>query len=136
MFRFSPGNSGKRFGAPVASLTHEAHMATETQPTSRTENYKGCAIQAASYKVGPQEWAAEACFCQRTQSGWIVLWIKSFEHLFGPQGRTFPTEKEADEHAFCVARQLIDKTRDDLQRPSRPTAVSRWRPSSLWKRIR
>jgi hypothetical protein len=111
-------------------------MVTESGPISRIEKYKGCAIQAASYEVGPQEWGAEACFWQHTQDGWLLLWIKSFEHLFGPQGLTFPTQKEADDHAFRLARKLIDKTQDDLQKPTPQDTVSGWRPSSLWKKIK
>jgi hypothetical protein len=107
-----------------------------TEPIFRTEEYKGCAIQAASYKVGPRAWAAEACFWQHTRSGWILLWIKSFEHLFGPQGLTYPNQKEADDHAFALARRLIDKTHDDLQEPASPDPVSGWLPASVRKMIK
>jgi hypothetical protein len=111
-------------------------MVTESGSIFRTQEYKGCAIQAASYEVGPREWAAEACFWQHTQNGWILLWIKSFEHLFGPQGLTFADQKEADNHAFRLARRLIDRTHDDLQEPASPDTVSGWRPSSVWKTIK
>ena len=143
MFLVTPGSSLRRLGAPVASLTHEAYkgspdpfMAAETGPIFRTEKYKGCAIQAASYKVGPREWTAEACFWQHTQSGWILLWIKSFEHLFEPQGLTFADQKEADNHAFRLARMLIDKTHNDLQKPASADTVSGWQPSYVWKKIK
>jgi hypothetical protein len=86
----------------------------------RTREYKGCAIRAASYETEPGSWIPEACFSQYTEGGWRQLWIQSFGHLFGPQGLTFLTQKDADEYAFRIACVLIDKIQPDLQaRPQR-----------------
>jgi hypothetical protein len=86
----------------------------------RTRAYKGCAIRGASYQVGPESWAPEACFSQYTEIGWRQLWVQSFGHLLGPQGLTFPSQKDADNYAFRLARDLIDKIQPELQaRPSR-----------------
>jgi hypothetical protein len=86
----------------------------------RTREYKGCAIRAASYQVAAGSWIPEACFSQYTEGGWRQLWIQSFSHLFGPQGLTFPTQKDADEYAFRIASVLIDKIQPELQaRPQR-----------------
>jgi hypothetical protein len=81
----------------------------------RTREYKGCAIRAASYQVGPDSWAPEACFSQYTENGWRQLWVQSFGHLFGPQVLTFPTQKDADNYAFRLAGSLIDKIQPELQ---------------------
>jgi hypothetical protein len=82
----------------------------------RTREYKGCAIRAASYQVGPDSWAPEACFSQYTENGWRQLWVQSFGHLFGSQDLTFPSQKDADNYAFRLAGSLIDKIEPDLQR--------------------
>jgi hypothetical protein len=83
----------------------------------RTREYKGCAIRAASYQVGPESWAPEACFSQYTEDGWRQLWIQSFGHLLGPQDVTFPTQKDADNYAFRLAGSLIDKIQPELKEP-------------------
>lgn len=82
----------------------------------RTREYKGCAIRAASYQVGPESWAPEACFSQYTENGWRQLWVQSFGHLFGPEV-TFPTQKDADNYAFRLAGSLIDKIQPELKEP-------------------
>jgi hypothetical protein len=79
----------------------------------RTQEYKGCGIHAASYKVGA-DWIPEACFWVRTRNGWTRMWINSFAHFFQMPERTFPSETEADACAFRLARRLIDKTLPDL----------------------
>jgi hypothetical protein len=83
----------------------------------RTREYKGCAIRAASYQVGPESWAPEACFSHYTENGWRQLWVQSFWHLFGPQNLIFPTQKDADNYAFRLAGSLIDKIQPDFQEP-------------------
>ena len=82
----------------------------------RTQEYKGCGIHAASYKVGP-EWVPEACFWVRTRNGWTRMWINSFAHVFEIPELTFSSETEADACAFRLARRLIDKTLPDLNSP-------------------
>ena len=47
----------------------------------RTQEYKGCGIHAASYKVGT-DWVPEACFWVRTKNGWTRMWINSFARFF------------------------------------------------------
>jgi len=79
----------------------------------RTQEYKGCGIHAASYKVGP-DWIPEACFWVRTKNGWTRMWINSFAHFFQIPELTFSSETEADACAFRLARRLIDKTLPDL----------------------
>lgn len=79
----------------------------------RTQEYKGCGIHAASYKVGT-DWIPEACFWVRTRNGWTRMWINSFAHFFQFPERTFSSETEADACAFRLARRLIDKTLPDL----------------------
>ena len=79
----------------------------------RTQEYKGCGIHAASYKVGP-DWVPEACFWVHTKNGWTRMWINSFAHFFEIPELTFSSETEADACAFRLARRLIDKTLPDL----------------------
>ena len=79
----------------------------------RTQEYKGCGIHAASYKVGP-DWIPEACFWVHTKNGWTRMWINSFAHFFEIPELTFSSETEADACAFRLARRLIDKTLPDL----------------------
>jgi hypothetical protein len=79
----------------------------------RTQEYKGCGIHAASYKVGT-DWVPEACFWVRTKNGWTRMWINSFAHFFEIPELTFSSETEADACAFLLARRLIDKTLPDL----------------------
>lgn len=82
----------------------------------RTQEYKGCGIHAASYKVGT-DWIPEACFWVRTKTGWTRMWINSFARFFEIPELTFPSENEADACAFRLARRLIDKTLPDLNSP-------------------
>lgn len=82
----------------------------------RTQEYKGCGIHAASYKVGA-DWVPEACFWVRTKSGWTRMWINSFSRFFEIPELTFSSESEADACAFRLARRLIDKTLPDLNSP-------------------
>jgi hypothetical protein len=82
----------------------------------RTQEYKGCDIHAASYKVGA-DWVPEACFWVRTKNGWMRIWINSFAHFFKIPQLTFSSETEADACAFRLARRLIDKTLPDLNSP-------------------
>jgi len=82
----------------------------------RTQEYKGCGIHAASYKVGP-DWVPEACFWVRTKNGRTRMWINSFARFFEIPERTFSSETEADACAFLLARRLIDKTLPDLNSP-------------------
>jgi hypothetical protein len=84
----------------------------------RTQEYKGCGIHAASYKVGP-DWVPEACFWVRTKNGSTRMWINSFARFFETPELTFPSETEADACAFRLARRLIDKTLPDLNSISR-----------------
>jgi hypothetical protein len=97
-------------------------MATEPGLIFRTKEYKGHAIRGASYQVGPRDWAAEACFWQHTEKGWMQLWIQSFAHLFSSPRLTFPSQKDADSHAFRLAQMLIDKTLAELEEPAPPSA--------------
>lgn len=82
----------------------------------RAQEYKGCGIHAASYKVGA-DWVPEACFWVRTKTGWTRMWINSFAHFFEVPELTFSSETEADACAFRLARRLIDKTLPDLNSP-------------------
>jgi hypothetical protein len=83
----------------------------------RTQEYKGCGIRAASYKVGPEDWVPEACFWVRTKRGWTRMWINSFAHFFEIPELTFSSETDADACAFRLARRLIDKTLPDMNSP-------------------
>jgi len=80
----------------------------------RLSAYRGCGIRAFSYQAGSGEWVPEACFWLYTADGWMRLWIKSFERFFLAQDLNFPSQKEADEFAFRLARRLIDRTLSDL----------------------
>jgi len=102
--------------APTFSEANIDRGAIMTQDASilRTQEYKGCGIRAASYKVGPQDWVPEACLWVRTQTGSIRMWINSFAHCFETRELTFANETDADDCAFTVARRLIDKTLPDL----------------------
>lgn len=82
----------------------------------RTQEYKGCGIHAASYKVGT-DWVPEACFWVRTKNGWTRMWINSFARVFEIPELTFSSESEADACAFRLARRLIDRTLPDLNSP-------------------
>ena len=82
----------------------------------RTQEYKGCGIHAASYKVGP-DWVPEACLWVRSKDGWTRMWINSFVQFFEIPELTFSSESEADACAFRLARRLIDKTLPDLNSP-------------------
>jgi hypothetical protein len=83
---------------------------------ARTQEYKGCGIHAASYKVGT-DWVPEACFWVRTKNGWTRMWINSFARFFEIPELTFSSESEADACAFRLAQRLIDKTLPDLNSP-------------------
>jgi hypothetical protein len=83
----------------------------------RTQEYKGCGIRAASYKVGPEDWVPEACFWVHSKNGWTRMWVNSFAHVFEVHDLTFTTETDADTCAFNLARRLIDKTQHDLNSP-------------------
>src|SRR5512143_2254785 len=75
-----------------------------------TKEYRGCGIQAASYKSGANDWVPQACFWLHTTQGWRRLWIGSFAHCLGRSDLTFSRKIDADKWAFRVARELIDKT--------------------------
>jgi hypothetical protein len=75
-----------------------------------TKEYRGCGIQAASYKSGAKDWVPQACFWLHTTRGWRRLWIASFAHCFGPSDVKFARKIDADMWAFRVARDLIDRT--------------------------
>jgi hypothetical protein len=83
----------------------------------RTQEYKGCGIRAASYKIGPEDWVPEACFWVRSKNGWTRMWVNSFAHFFEVYDLTFTSENDADTCAFNIARRLIDKTQHDLNSP-------------------
>jgi hypothetical protein len=97
----------------------------------RTQEYKGCGIHAASYKVGT-DWVPEACFWVRTKNGWTRMWINSFARFFEIPELTFSSETEADACAFRLARRLIDKTLPDL---SSSRSFSRGTRSAYLSRI-
>ena len=97
----------------------------------RTQEYKGCGIHAASYKVGT-DWVPEACFWIRTKNGWTRMWINSFARFFEIPELTFSSETEADACAFRLARRLIDKTLPDL---SSSRSFSRGTRSAYLSRI-
>jgi hypothetical protein len=114
----------------INSRDNPSHSYEEKFPTGdmtmdgsilRTQEYKGCGIHAASYKVGP-DWVPEACFWVRTKNGPTRMWINSFARFFEIPELTFPSETEADACAFRLARRLIDKTLPDLN-----SAISRSR---------
>lgn len=107
---------------------------TQDASILRTQEYKGCGIRAASYKVGPQDWVPEACLWMRTQTGWIRMWINSFAHCFETRELTFANETDADDCAFTVARRLIDKTLPDLNSNS-PLSRSRGTRTAYLSRI-
>jgi hypothetical protein len=75
-----------------------------------TKEYRGCGIEAASYKSGAKDWVPEACFWLHTTQGWRRLWIASFAHCLGRFDLTFSRKIDADIWAFRVARDLIDRT--------------------------
>jgi hypothetical protein len=89
-----------------------------------TQEYKGCGIRAASYKIGPADWVPEACFWVHTKDGWMRLWVNSFAHFFDVSHLTFANELDADACAFRLARRLIDKTLPDLNARSRGTRAA------------
>ena len=97
----------------------------EIESIFRTQEYKRCRIRATSYQVGPVEWASEACFWKYTEHGWRQFWVKSFEHLFDPEGLTFANQTDADFHAFHLARTLIDTILGELERPT-PKSKFSW----------
>ncbi|HWP57624.1 MAG TPA: hypothetical protein VNL14_07045 [Candidatus Acidoferrales bacterium] len=113
-------------------------MVTPSQETSRADSplpetpaeifrktqYKRCTIQATSYSVGPTEWVPEAYFWKYTETGWRRFWIQSFDHLFSKPGLTFPTQRDADFHAFGLARTLIDTMSGELPKPAGKTKLS------------
>jgi hypothetical protein len=75
-----------------------------------TKEYRGCGIQAVSYKSGASAWVPQACFWLNTTEGWRRLWIASFAHCYGRCDVTFSRKIDADRWAFRVARELIDRT--------------------------
>jgi hypothetical protein len=75
-----------------------------------TKEYRGCGIQAASYRSGASDWVPQACFWLHTNQGSRRLWIGSFAHCFGRSDLTFSRKIDADIWAFRVARELIDRT--------------------------
>lgn len=75
-----------------------------------TKEYRGCGIQAVSYKSGANAWVPQACFWLNTNDGWRRLWIGSFAHCYGRTDVTFSRKIDADRWAFRVARELIDRT--------------------------
>jgi len=107
-------------------------MASTVGSTLRLSEYKGCGIRAFSYQARPGDWVPEACFWLYTADGWRRLWIKSFEQFFAGPHITFPSQKEADDFAFRLARLLIDRTRTDLQEPIPPAALATHLPK-IWK---
>jgi len=100
----------------------------------RTQEYKGCGIRAASYKVGPQDWVPEACLWMRTQTGSMRMWINSFAHCFETRELTFANETDADDCAFRLARRLIDKSLPDLN-SNTPLSRSRGTRTAYLSRI-
>jgi hypothetical protein len=96
--------------------TREVSMSTNASVV-RTQQYKGCGIRAASYKIGPEDWVPEACFWVRSKNGWTRMWVNSFAHFFEVYDLTFASETDADTCAFNLARRLIDKTQHDLNSP-------------------
>jgi hypothetical protein len=92
-------------------------MTSKVGSTLRVKAYRGCGIRAFSYEAGSGTWIPEACFWLYTAEGWRRLWIQSFERFFAPQEMSFPSQKEADDFAFRLARVLIDKTLPDLEEP-------------------
>ncbi len=74
------------------------------------QEYRGCGIRALSYKTGANEWVPEACFWLRTRHGLRRLWIASFAHCFARADLTFAKKIDADNWAFRLAQELIDKT--------------------------
>lgn len=97
----------------------------ETGSILRLQEYKRCRIRATSYQVGPMEWAPEACFWKYTEYGWRQFWVKSFEHLFSRKGLTFANQRDADFHAFQLARTLIDTILGELEKPA-PKSKFSW----------
>jgi hypothetical protein len=75
-----------------------------------TKEYRGCGIRAVSYKTGANEWVPQACFWLSTRYGLRRLWIASFAHCFARADLTFAKKIDADNWAFRLARELIDKT--------------------------
>jgi len=123
----------------IAPAIDEARAITGdfmTQESSilRTQEYKGCGIRAASYKVGPQDWVPEACLWIRTQTGSMRMWINSFAHCFETRELTFANETDADDCAFRLARRLIDKSLPDLDSNS-PLSRSRGTRTAYLSRI-
>jgi hypothetical protein len=96
--------------------TREVSMSSNASVV-RTQQYKGCGIRAASYKIGPEDWVPEACFWVRSKNGWTRMWVNSFAHFFEVYDLTFASETDADTCAFNLARRLIDKTQHDLNSP-------------------
>jgi hypothetical protein len=92
-------------------------MTLDNSSIFRTKEYRGCGIQAASYKAGPSNWVPEACFWIHAGNGWRRLWVNSFAHCLAAQNLSFPNKIEADAWAFRLARTLIDKTLPEFEKP-------------------
>jgi hypothetical protein len=75
-----------------------------------SQEYRGCGIRAVSYKTRTNEWVPDACFWLRTRYGVRRLWVASFAHCFARPGLTFADKLGADDWAFRLARELIDRT--------------------------
>lgn len=85
-------------------------MNEDTGRILNTKEYRGCGIRAVSYKTGANDWVPQACFWLHTNRGRRRLWIASFAHCFARPDLTFAKKIDADNWAFRLARELIDRT--------------------------
>jgi hypothetical protein len=79
--------------------------------------YKGCGVQPASFRLDATGWVPEAAFWLYTDEGWRRLWVASFAHCLPRADMTFSNRTEADQWAYHLARQLIDRMLADLVTP-------------------
>ena len=84
---------------------------------SRTLEYRGCGIRAASYEVQAQSWLPEACVWLCTEEGHRKIWVHSFSHCFAAEELTFRNQFDADRWAFDAAKSIIDRAFEAPQLP-------------------
>jgi len=84
---------------------------------SRTLEYRGCGIRAASYEVQTESWLPEACVWLCTEEGDRKIWVHSFSHCFAAEELTFPSKFDADRWALDAAKSIIDRAFEAPQLP-------------------
>jgi hypothetical protein len=94
-------------------------MSREEMKRFTLREYKGCGVQPASFRVGEAGWFPEAAFWLYTDKGWRRLWVASFAHCLRRAEMTFPSRIDADQWAYHLARELIDRMLTNLAGPLR-----------------